>query len=263
MCSKRTSLKLFYRKAGSGRPLIILHGLFGQSDNWNSLAKQFAGQLQVFTADLRNHGLSPHSHEWTYPAMTADLLEVISENHLEEVILLGHSLGGKAAMHFALHHPALVSKLIVVDIAPKEYPAGQDKVIEALLSVRLGSIASRKEAEDQLAQFISDAPTRQFLLKNLYRPEGSEGFAWRFNLEAIARNRGSIGQTFDIEGRQYKRPTLFLSGEHADYIRKEDEPQIKKYFPDAVIQTVPGAGHWIHADKPKEFAEAVLAFISS
>ncbi len=253
---------MFFRKTGEGRPLIILHGLFGQSDNWNSLAKEFARFFCVYTADLRNHGLSPHSDTWTYQAMSEDLLELMDNEGLDKAIVLGHSLGGKSAMHFALHHPARVEKLIVVDIAPKDYPAGQDKVIEALQAVDLSKISSRKEAEEQLSRGISDAPTKQFLLKNLYRPEGGGGYAWRFNLEAIAANSETIGKTFAVEGKRSDVPTLFLAGENANYILPEDRSTIEKYFPNARTEIVAGAGHWIHADKPKEFAEAVIRFLN-
>jgi len=253
-------VKLFFRKTGQGSPLIILHGLFGQSDNWNTLERKFSETMEVFTVDLRNHGLSPHSDVWTYPAMSDDLLELISNEHLTDVTLLGHSMGGKVAMHVALYHPEKIARLIVADMSPRYYPVEQDKVIEGLLSVDLGKITSRKEAEDQLSVHISDQGTRQFLLKNLYR-KNENTFAWRFNLDAISKNIATIGSTFSPSSTACTLPSLFLRGEHSNYITEEDIPEIKKLFSKSEIETIAGAGHWLHADKPELFFTAVTGFI--
>src|SRR4051812_47077540 len=162
-------MKLFFREAGEGQPLIILHGLFGQSDNWNTLAKQFAeNNLKVFTVDLRNHGLSPHSEEWNYKVMSEDILELINDNNLQDSIILGHSMGGKVAMQLAIDHPEALNKLIIADMAPKFYPILHQKIIEGLQSVDFTKVKTRKEVESKLSEYIHDFGTKQFLLKNIY-----------------------------------------------------------------------------------------------
>ena len=255
-------MKLFYRKYGQGRPLVILHGLFGQSDNWNTLGRRFSEHnLEVFLVDQRNHGLSPHSDEWNYPALSGDILELIRENRLENVILLGHSMGGKLAMHFAIHHCPMISKLIVVDIAPKKYPEPDDGVMEALLAVDFDKVKSRKEAGEILSKHIPDFGTKQFLLKNLYWKE-EQKFAWRFNLEVLSKRRNVVGDTFDSENKSCGKPALFLRGERSNYILDADLGEIKRLFPDSELKTVSGAGHWIHADKPNEFFEEAMKFIA-
>jgi len=255
-------VKLFFRKYGKGQPLIILHGLFGQSDNWNTLGKQFSEKdFEVFLVDQRNHGLSPHSDEWNYSVMSNDILEFVEDNKLENVILLGHSMGGKSVMHFAILHCTKISKLVVVDIAPKKYSPTNDGVLEGLLAVDIGNTKSRKEAESILSKFISDTGTKQFLLKNLYWKDETK-LAWRFNLEALSKNRNVIGDTFDVENKSCNIPALFIRGEKSKYILIDDISEIKKLFPNAELKTITGAGHWIHADKPKEFFEEVIRFIA-
>ena len=255
-------MKLFFRKYGKGRSLIILHGLFGQSDNWNTHGKQFSEKgFEVFLVDQRNHGLSPHSDEWNYSLMSNDILEFVQDNKLENPILLGHSMGGKSAMHFAIHHCNRISKLVVVDIAPKKYSPTNDGVLEGLLAVDFENTKSRKEVESVLSKFISDSATKQFLLKNLYWTEDGK-LAWRFNLEAINKNQNVIGDTFDVENKSCNKPSLFVRGEKSKYILLEDISEIKKLFPNAELKTITGAGHWIHADKPKEFFEEVIKFIA-
>ena len=254
-------MKLFFRKYGQGKPLIILHGLFGQSDNWNTLGKQFSENgLEVYLLDQRNHGLSPHSEEWNYTAMSNDLLELMNDANLQKATLLGHSMGGKSAMHFAVHHCEKMEKLIIVDIAPKQYPPHHDGVMEGLLSVDFNKVKTRKEAEEQLSKFISDTGTKQFLLKNLYQKEENR-LAWRFNLDVISRNRETVGQTFAIENKFCAVPALFIRGEKSDYILDSDIEHIHKFFPNAELKTIAGAGHWIHAENPKAFFETVMEFI--
>lgn len=171
-------MKLFYRKFGQGQPLIILHGLFGQSDNWNSLAKQFSEQgYEVYIVDQRNHGLSPHSDEWNYKVMSDDLLELIQDHQLNNVILIGHSMGGKTVMQFALEHEHLLDKLIVADIAPKYYPLHHQVVLQALEAVDFKTVKTRREAEEIMGRYISDFGTKQFLLKNIYWKDDGE-LAW-------------------------------------------------------------------------------------
>jgi esterase len=255
-------VKLFFRKYGSGQPFIILHGLFGQSDNWNTLAKQFSEQgLEVYAVDQRNHGLSPWSREWNYEVMSEDVLELISDNNLKEVILLGHSMGGKTAMQLALDHPEKIARLIVADMTPKAYSGHNDAALKGLLSVDLAKVKSRKEAEEQLSNYIPDYGTKQFLLKNLYRREDGQ-YHWRFNLEVIAKNFGESGKGIDAEEKKYEGPSLFIRGGRSDYVKDADMTDIQKIFPKAELITIEGAGHWVHAEKPKEFFEAVSAFIA-
>jgi esterase len=251
-------MKLFYRKFGEGEPLIILHGLFGQSDNWASLARQFAGRgLAVYTLDLRNHGLSPWSDEWNYPVMARDVEEFTEELGLRNITLLGHSMGGMTAMQYAFLFPDKLSKLIVVDMAPRAYPPHHDGVMEGLLSVDLNRVKTRKEAEEQLSHTINENATRQFLLKNLYWKDDTR-LAWRFNLSVIEKNIGMTGIPFDPEGRRSSIPAWFIRGDHSDYVLDSDVERIEELFPLAKLITIPGAGHWIHADKPALFLDTVM-----
>lgn len=253
-------MKLFFRKYGEGQPLIILHGLFGQSDNWNSLAKQFSETgFEVYVVDQRNHGLSPHSDEWNYKTMSDDLAEMIQDNNLKNAIVLGHSMGGKTAMYFAIENSHLVDQLIVVDIAPKYYPLHHQSVIEALTSIDFSVIKSRKEAESILSNYISDYGTKQFLLKNIYWTENGQ-LAWRFNLPVIVKNIENIGEATPTD-KSVDIPTLFIRGEKSNYILDEDISLIQDIFPRSILETIPDAGHWVHAEKPKEFFEAVMKFI--
>lgn len=253
-------MKLFFRKTGEGQPIIILHGLFGQSDNWNTLAKQFAEQnFQVFTVDLRNHGLSAHSELWDYKVMSDDVLELIRDNKLQNVILIGHSMGGKVAMQFAIEHPEFLDKLIVVDIAPKYYPLHHQSVLQALQAVDFSTVKTRKEAEAILSQYITDVGTKQFLLKNIYWKDNGE-MAWRFNLKVIAQQIENVGEatptdlTCDV-------PALFIRGEKSNYILDSDLKMITELFNRNMLETIAGAGHWVHAEKPKEFFESVMNFL--
>jgi len=255
-------LNLFYRKSGTGKPLIILHGLFGISDNWATLAKQWSDYFTVYAVDLRNHGQSPHSDQWKYWIMAEDVLELIEKEKMGEVFLLGHSMGGKVAMHLALDSPEVVSKLIVLDIGPKKYPIANQDVVNALLKVNLDKVSSRKEVEDILMKNLNNAGTVQFLAKNLYwneLPNGEKKLAWRFNLPVISKNLEMVSDATDSPAPSNVE-TLFIRGEKSDYILKEDEAEIKNIFPRSTIQTIAGAGHWVHADKPKEMFDAVMGF---
>ena len=254
-------MKLFFRKYGSGQPLIILHGLFGQSDNWNTLAKQFSEhQLEVYTVDLRNHGHSPWSDDWNYPVMSKDILEFIYDHNLQNVILLGHSLGGKVAMQFAFEHPDKLSKLIVVDIAPRDYPPIQDAVIKGLLSVDLSVLKTRKKVVEQLSLHVKDAGTKLLLSKNLFWKEEDQ-LGWRFNLKILSEKYETIAKNIPTQKNNSPVQTLFIRGENSNYISESDKPVIFKMFPKTEFATVKNSGHWIHADKPNEFFEETMRFI--
>ena len=254
-------MKLAYREFGSGQPLIILHGLFGQSDNWNTLAKRFAESgFKVFTVDQRNHGLSPHSDIWSYQAMAEDLKEFIEEHQLLNPILLGHSMGGKTVMFFEMLFPGIANKIVVADIAPKVYEPHHDLVLKALNAVDFTEINTRKDAENIMNEYISDFGTKQFLLKNIYwKEDESKHMAWRFNLPVICKEYNNV--SVNIPDGISRVDTLFVRGEKSNYVLDSDLPNIEKHFPNYKLTTIPNAGHWVHAEKPEEFFNSVLEFI--
>jgi len=239
---------------GSGRPLIILHGLMGMLDNWLTPAKHLAKSYEVYLVDQRNHGHSDHSDTFNYAAMAEDLYELIDDLFLTDILLLGHSMGGKTAMKFAQNYPELVSKLVVVDIAPKAYPVHHHAILAALSAVDLGAITRRSEAEKTLAEYIDEKGIRQFLLKNLYWKEKGQ-LAWRFNLEAIKNNIEMMGEA--VYDRMYENDAYFIHGANSSYLGEEDFSSIPTTFPKAQFITIPDAGHWVHADQPKLFLEAL------
>ena len=256
-------MQLHYRKYGTGQPLIILHGLFGSSDNWQTLGKKFAKNFEVLLVDARNHGHSPHSEEWNYPCMREDLKELISFEKLEKPILLGHSMGGKTAMFFAVEYPELLEKLIVVDIAPKAYPVHHDVVLKALQAVDLTKIDSRGDAAAMMEQYIADVSTQQFLLKNLYwKSQEDKQLAWRFNLPVISKNIEEVGKVLPMPEKDLSvLPVLFIRGANSNYITAADMDLAREIFPTAVLETIENAGHWIHAEQPDAFYEVVMDFL--
>jgi esterase len=258
-------MKLFYRKSGNGRPLIILHGLFGISDNWAALARQWAERFTVYAVDLRNHGQSPHSDEWNYNVMADDIIELLGDERLHDVILLGHSMGGKTAMRLALDFPQAISKLIVSDIAPRQTPENNRYVVDALLKVHPEKCTSRKEAEEILRKENLDNGTIQFLLKNLFWKEyedGTKHLDWRFNLPVISKNLTIVSEATNSPA-PCNLETLFVRGSRSNYINAEDEKEIAAVFPHSKIVTIEDAGHWVHADKPKEMFEVVMDFCNA
>jgi esterase len=251
-------MKLFYRQSGQGEPLIILHGLFGSSDNWFTLAKTFAERFTVYLIDQRNHGQSPHSEEFDYKFLAEDLLEFINDHNLDKVNIIGHSMGGKTAMNFAVKYPERVKKLIVVDIVPKTYPVHHDNILDGLLSLDLLTVSSRTEADELLSKYLPELDVRQFLLKNLYRTTDG-AFGWRPNLKAIDKHIEEIGEGMQYDG-QYNGPTLFIVGARSTYFKMGDENLLQQVFPAYTLVTL-DSGHWVQAEKPKEFAEAVIPFL--
>ena len=252
-------MQLHFQSYGEGVPLIVLHGLFGSLDNWHSMSQKLAADFHVFAMDLRNHGHSPHAAEMNYPSMSEDLKEFVIEKQLSAINLLGHSLGGKTAMLFALNFPDLVEKLIVVDMAPRAYPPHHDEILTALLSLDLSAFKTRKEMESQLADSIPDLGVRQFLLKNVKR--NSEGaFYWQMNLTAIKHNYGKLNEAI-VSDRSFDKTALFIRGEYSNYIRDEDWSSIQKLFPQAQHCEIAGAGHWVHADAPEVFLRKVREFL--
>ncbi|GAA4315555.1 alpha/beta fold hydrolase [Compostibacter hankyongensis] len=252
-------MQLFFRRHGSGQPLIVLHGLFGSADNWNTLGKKWAEHFTVYLLDQRNHGHSPHSDTWNYKAMTEDLLELMDRERLPRAHVLGHSMGGKTAMFFATAHPDRTDKLIVADMAPRYYPVHHQAILEALTTLDLSAIHTRKEAEEWVFPKVGGAGTGLFLLKNLYRQD--DGFAWRFNLPVIHDNIDAAGEALPA-GARFEGEALFIRGGKSNYITAEDEQQIRKMFPAAKIVTL-DTGHWVHAEQPAEFGRLVLEFLAS
>ncbi len=253
------NMKLFYREYGGGQPLIILHGLMGSSDNWLPQAKLLAEHYHVWVVDQRNHGQSPHSEVFDYTVLSKDILEFIQEHQLENPIILGHSMGGKAAMNFALAHPDMLDRLIVVDIAPKTYEVRHDYIVEGLKAVPIDTIQTRQQADEELAKHLSNEAVRQFLLKNLMRkPEG--GFGWRINLPVIDKNIEVIGGKLIVDG-SFKKRTLFIRGIKSDYILDSDQEVIKNIFPNSTLVSL-DTGHWVQAEKPAEFVQVVLNFLN-
>ncbi len=255
-------MTLAYREFGAGQPLIILHGLFGQSDNWNTLAKRFAEQgLHVFTIDQRNHGLSPHSDEWNYQVMATDLKQFIDEHQLQNPIILGHSMGGKTVMFFEAQFPNVAKQLIIADIAPKAYEPHHDAVLKALNAVDFSDINTRKQAEEILGQYLTDFGTKQFLLKNIYwREDESKQMAWRFNLATITKEYNNIGVSAPTDLHS-STPTLFIRGEKSNYILDSDLADIRSKFTNYTLETIANSGHWVHAEQPEAFFNSVQKFI--
>ena len=254
-------MKLFYRQVGeNGTPIIILHGIFGSSDNWLTIGKILGETHQVFMLDQRNHGQSPRSEVFDYNAMAADLKEFIDDHNIDNPILIGHSMGGKTVMQFAMNYPERFSKMIVVDIAPKFYPVHHSMILQGLASIDLKTLKSRTEANDLLKRFEENEGVRQFLLKNLWRnPAKNNEFDWRINVPVITKNIDIVG--FELSGEKpVKKLILFIKGSESHYIQPEDERKIWELFPDYELISIEGSGHWVQADKPKEFVEIVQRF---
>lgn len=251
-------MKLFYRELGNGQPLIILHGLFGSSDNWFSLSKIFAEHFKVYVVDQRNHGQSPNSNTHNYASLTDDLHEFLNEHNIEKPIIIGHSMGGKTAMNFAVKYPDKLSKLIIVDIVPKAYPVHHDSILEGLKAIQLQQLESRGQADEILAQFVPDPSVRQFLLKNLARDK-NQNFEWRINIPVLEAHIEDMGAGLQFDG-QFNGPTLFINGSKSNYFERGDERIVQSYFPSATI-TALDTGHWVQAEKPQEFTKVVFGFL--
>ena len=250
-------MKLFFRKYGNGQPLIIMHGLFGLSDNWNTLAKKYGEHFTTYIPDLRNHGQSPHSDTWNYEVMVEDIVELMQDENISSAHIMGHSMGGKVAMFMAGKYPARLDKLVVSDMAPRYYPPHHTDVLAALNGLDLEHTHTRKEAEAYMLTAMPDFATRQFLLKNLYWKE--EKLAWKFNLDTINRQIDHVGQAIDA-GVLFEGPALFVKGGKSNYITDADLDSIQEHFPNSRLVTL-DTGHWIHAEKPLEYLQATLDFL--
>jgi len=267
-------MELFFRTYGkAGPPLVIVHGLYGSSDNWVSIARELADRFEVFVVDQRNHGQSPHSEVHDYPSMREDLREFMDRQGIPKAVLIGHSMGGKTVMSFAEAWPERVQALVSVDIAPKSYrnlalasrtAANHSNMIEAMLKLDLSKVHSREDADRALATSIGSERVRSFLLKNLRR--NGESFTWRINLEAFEANMDKIFEGMDREtlaarGGITGFPALFISGGNSEYIRTLDHAFIRDIFPAAEIVTIPGTGHWVHAEQPALLVKTLRYFL--
>ena len=261
-------MELFFRKYGQGPPLIIIHGLYGSSDNWVSIGRKLAENFEVYIIDQRNHGRSPHSPDHNYRLLKEDLHEFMDTNSIEKAVIIGHSMGGKTAMFFAVDYPERVSHLIVADISPRSYKdtdseqlLSHSTIIRAMYNLDFYGIQSRDEVDKILVKDIPDARVRQFLLKNVKRSKNNE-YSWILNVKAIKNELPNILEGLNENQKEIIGfPVLFLSGEKSNYITKKDQNFISKVFPYADIESIPNAGHWLHAEQPELFLKKIEDFI--
>lgn len=260
--SRPAPLPLHCAEFGEGPPLLVLHGLFGSSANWRTLARRLAHQRRVLTLDLRNHGASPWAEEMSYPALAADVAAFMRDRGLASATLLGHSMGGKTAMVLALSQPRLVERLIVIDIAPVAYAHSHRVYIEAMRSLDATALARRAQADAALSTAVPDAGVRAFLLQNLVQRDGR--LRWRVNLAALAAAMDDlIGFPETAQFERYAGPALFVRGERSDYVLPEHLDSIRRLFPHAQIATLPGAGHWLHTERPDALLARVETFLGA
>jgi len=256
-------VQLHFKEYGQGRAVILLHGLFGSSDNWHSLALRLSPSFHVLAPDQRNHGRSPHSDRMSYELMAADVVALMDSRGIGSAAVLGHSMGGKTAMQLALQFPDRVERLIVVDMAPRAYPPVHRGVMAALLALDLKLFSTRQAIEDALAPEIPDVSVRRFLLKNIGTTPGA-GFFWKLNLRGLLDQNESLYRPVSPTppgAGPFSKPGLFVRGGKSDYLGPDDEPLIRSLFSNAAIRTVPEAGHWVHADAPEAFFRMVLDFL--
>jgi pimeloyl-ACP methyl ester carboxylesterase len=266
-------MELFFRRLGAGKPIVILHGLYGSSDNWYTIGRALADQHEVFIPDQRNHGNSPHSPEHNYSLMSDDLHDFFIRHSLQQAVILGHSMGGKTALAFGLKYPEKVEKMIVVDISPFGYDEtsapeviSHEKIMRSLMTLQPETLIGRQDADDRLRKQIRSEPVRQFLLKNLKR--NSEGvFYWAINLPVLQLHLPEIYATI-MPAEQTQPdyipvfPLLFIKGKNSGYLRKEEFNRVRLFFPHAELAEITGAGHWVHAEQPDEFLKVIRNFIS-
>jgi esterase len=254
-------MELNYKTFGTGYPVIILHGLLGSLDNWQSIAKKLAGKYEVYIIDQRNHGRSPQTDEFSYELLSNDLLDFFEQHQIAKAHMIGHSMGGKTAMTFAVEHPDRVDKLVVVDIAPAAYGDHHSNVFNAMNMADVQHANTRQEVEAVLRHKLNnDETTVQFLLKSLVRDKEGKHFEWRFNVESLVRNYPKIMEPV-YSVHPFTGDALFIKGEHSNYISVSNYPEINELFPHHQIAEIKGAGHWVHADKPAEFVSEVMKFL--
>jgi pimeloyl-ACP methyl ester carboxylesterase len=250
-------MQLHYQTQGQGQPLILLHGLFGSSDNWGVVAKHFSQSYQVISVDLRNHGKSPHFTTQTYPEMADDIVKLCDTLGLAQIHLLGHSLGGKVAMQFATQYPQYMRKLIVVDMAMRAYADAHTHLIDSMLALDFNQLLTRAEADKALSQSIPNIMVRQFLLMNLIKHVGQ--LKWRINLPALKANYPAMLNAVCADA-MYQLPSLFIRGERSDYVQASDIAELSRHFVNAQFVSLP-TEHWVHAEEPQMFMQAVESFL--
>lgn len=256
------ALKLHFREQGEGdQAIVLLHGLFGSSANWGSVASGLAEHYRVLIPDLRNHGQSPHDADNSYTAMAADVLKLLDQQHIRQALVVGHSMGGKVAMQLALDAPQRVAGLCVVDIAPVSYSHSFERVFNGFAAVDLAALQDRAQADQQMAEFITERAVRAFLLQNLVKVEGA--WQWRVNLPALRAARKGLVEFQQAPGAVYPGPTSFIHGELSDYLQPSHRPAIKQYFPNASVCPVELAGHWVFADQPEGFDRCLQRFLDA
>ena len=253
-------MNLYYRSLGEqGKVIIILHGLFGSSDNWLTVGKKLSEHHRVYLLDQRNHGQSFHDDDFTYDAMALDLHQFVQKNKIKNFVLIGHSMGGKVAMQYASRNSIEIETLIVVDIAPKYYPVHHQDILSSLASINLETLKSRNEANQLLSKNVPEAGTRQFLLKNLGRDTLGK-FRWKINLTGITQGIENVGEALSVDAH-FDGPTLFIRGAKSNYILDTDFAASKVHFPDSALATIPDAGHWVHAEQPEKLLTTIEEFI--
>lgn len=252
-------MQLHFKTFGEGPNLIILHGLLGSLDNWQTLAKKFAAHFTVYIIDQRNHGKSPHSNEFSYPILANDLFEFCQTHQIEKTHIIGHSMGGKTAMQFAIEHPHIVDNLIIADIAPVKYQGGHEVIFQSLLNADLTNAQKRSDVEQQIEKNIKNFSVRQFLMKGLTRDDNNQ-FTWKFNVEALWNNYQNILSALP-SNESYLSPVLFIKGAKSDYVKDEYSTNINKHFPLAEIESIADAGHWLHAEKPNAFYDKSMDWL--
>ncbi len=259
---QQQALPLTYLEAGEangGTPMLVLHGLFGSARNWQTLARRFGESRRVYALDLRNHGGAPWAEGMSYPEMAADVLRFLDDRGFARATIVGHSMGGKTAMALSLAHPERVERLVVADIAPVAYTHTHAPYVAAMKAAKLEGVSRRPEVEAQLSDAVPEAPLRSFLMQNLVLENGA--FSWRINLDSIGANMEGLIGFPDFGGARYEGPALFIGGGASDYIRPEHHDAIRRYFPKAEIRMIEGVGHWLHAERPAEFAAMVEGFL--
>lgn len=250
---------LFHKIYGEGEPLIVLHGLFGMSDNWATFAKKMAQHRMVILVDIRDHGRSPHTNEFNYELVAEDIAGLMEDNWVHHADIIGHSMGGKAAIQLTHMHPDLVRRLAVIDIGPGKNPDRHDSIFNALASIEINTVVSRKEVEATLSSYIQDIAVLRFIMKNLAR-EKKGGFRWKMNFPLLKDRFEDILAPVIIE--KIVTPTIFVKGEYSDYLDEYQLKIIKEHFENYSFQEIQGAGHWVHADKPDDFFQTIFDFLN-
>ena len=254
-------MRLFFHQLGEGEPLILLHGLFGMSDNLMPIARDLADHFRVYVPDLPNHGRSPHVEKIDFDTMAAAVRVMMDEQGIRQSHILGHSLGGKVAMAFAKSYPARVKSVVVADIAPVSYPPYHEPVFKGLYAVSMAGVATRREADAKLAEHVDDESVRRFLLKSLLQSEQGQ-WGWRFNLDALAQNYHRLRESITLEP-PFTGPSLFIKGQNSNYITRDHEAAIRQSFPEFQFKMIQNAGHWLHAEKPAAFTKLVRNFLEA